>query len=233
MARFLDIIFGLFGAAGAALVLTAFLIAGARADVTPATQAIDASVTILDGIGHICSGAVINKKSHLVVTAGHCVIGAADSNRVAGKYAKVLVDGHVAYIFKLDRAHDVALVIVPDKSWSPAAELPLSEIGPQPGDLLFEAGHPLGNPGTLIGAGLVAGFGEETWGDEGITFSVLDAIVMTSMGICKGNSGAALVNRFSQVVGIVVAGGPNDCGPFVYAVPARYVHAMLEGGHAQ
>lgn len=145
---------------------------------------------------------------HLLITNAHVVD--------AGK--PVLSVGPVRVpltLVRIDRQHDLALMSVAlDLTSKP---LPLASGVASPGDQVFAIGSPEGLENT-ISQGIVSGL--RKIGDQ-------DLIQVTSP-ISHGSSGGPLLSIRGEVMGVAV--GMLENGQNLnFAVPVRYVRALMEG----
>lgn len=175
--------------------------------------------------GQVGSGFVAGEE-RWIVTNAHVVRGARGSvvslrfgngQRATGRL--VAFDVH----------HDLAVVEADGPV--PAPPLPLGDPSKvEVGQNVMAFGSPFGLEGTLT-QGIVSALRDlPTSGGE-----VLEGVIQTDAPINPGNSGGPLVNSRGEVIGVNTAilsrtGGSHGIG---FAVPARYVSALLDAVRAR
>jgi serine protease DegQ len=172
---------------------------------------------------------VVWSKDGVVVTNAH-VVGDARAVEV------VFFDGQRAdgRVRATDPDTDLAVVDVERQDLQPAT---FQEALPAVGELAVAVGSPLGFQNTVT-AGIISGLHREIPGsaEQGIR-SLVD-LIQTDAAISPGNSGGALVNSRSQVVGINVAYIPPGQGAVAigFAIPGAtavdVVGQLLRNGRA-
>jgi S1-C subfamily serine protease len=154
----------------------------------PAQQIVDeATITF---VPPICTGVVVGDVSH-AITAAHC-IGDEQTVQVA------LYDGRQtqAVIERLDRDHDVALLRLQEAV--PVTPLRVATRLPQVGDALYFGGRQDRKGSAQVFAVLRLG--------RCPSLPEVDHAIFTNLQARKGDSGAPLVNRSLEVVGLVHGG---------------------------
>jgi S1-C subfamily serine protease len=189
---------------------------GSVADIVDQVQPSVVSIIRQGGEG---SG-VIWSEDGLVVTNEHVVRGA---NRVEVAFA----DGQraSAEVLAADPRTDLA-VVQADRTGLPPATF--AEGLPEVGDLALAMGNPIGFENSVT-AGIISGLHRAIPGAAQEAPALVD-LIQTDAAISPGNSGGALVNGASEVVGINVAyippaGGAVSIG---FAIPADTVRNVVE-----
>jgi S1-C subfamily serine protease len=163
-------------------------------------------------LGEIGTGVIINAKG-AILTANHVVAGTTNIK-------VTFADGTTSdvTVTSSDATKDIA-VLQPDAL--PGVLVPaVMGGGPRVGDEVYAVGHPLGLIDSLT-AGVVSGLDRSIplHGQAG----TLDGLIQFDAAVNPGNSGGPLLNRNSQVIGIVTAlANPSDQGFFIgigFAVP--------------
>ena len=145
-----------------------------------------------DGLG---SGVVINDSGdiltslHVVEGGGEIEILYADGTRANGEVIAAQEENDIA-VLGSDRLPEV---LIPAILGNPNAM--------QVGDEAFAVGNPFGLYSS-VSAGVISGFGR-TFQPEGRD-RMLDDLIQIDAAVNPGNSGGPLLNRYGQVVGIVV-----------------------------
>jgi S1-C subfamily serine protease len=168
-------------------------------------------VTIFTDGGGLGSG-VVYSADGLILTNEHVVrgnrqveVGFADGRRVAGS------------VRATDAISDLALVEA-KRTGLPVAKFQ-SDL-PRIGELAVVIGSPLGFENTAT-AGIISGLHREIPGSASSSQSLVD-LIQTDAAISPGNSGGALVNSRSEVIGISEAYIPPQSGAVAlgFAIPA-------------
>lgn len=201
---------------------------GSLAQVPQVTAQLQPSVvTVLVGGGN--GSGVVYTKDGLILTNEHVVRG---NRRVQVEFA----DGQrVAGTVKAeDAVTDLALVQADRNNLSPAK---FQTHLPQVGSLAVVIGSPLGFQNTVT-AGVISGLHREIPGSAAQGQALVD-LIQTDAPISPGNSGGAVVNGDSQVIGIAEAYIPPQAGAVAigFAIPAATaidIAGQLERtGHAR
>ncbi|MGM0929914.1 MAG: S1C family serine protease [Actinomycetota bacterium] len=177
--------------------------------------------------GGVGSG-VVYSADGLILTNEHVVgdnpeveVAFADGQRSAGE------------VVATDAVSDLALVRT-DREGLPAAEFETSL--PAIGELAVVIGSPLGFENTAT-AGIISGLHRAIPGSSSSSLALVD-LIQTDAPISPGNSGGAVVNAQSQVVGISEAYIPPEAGAVSlgFAIPAatakEVAEELLEDGTA-
>ena len=150
-----------------------------------------------DGLG---SG-VIYREDGYIITNNHVVEGAEEVN-------VAFADGSTesGEVVGTDPSTDLAVVKV-DREGLPAADF-VEDLNLRPGELAVTVGSPSGFQST-VSQGVISGLNREiptqlTGGDPDAARALVD-LIQTDAAISPGNSGGALVNGESDVVGINAA----------------------------
>jgi serine protease DegQ len=184
----------------------------AAADIPTIVSNVQPSVvTIFTRDGSLGSG-VVYSQDGLILTNEHVVRGNsnvevafADGRRVAGT------------VRATDTISDLALVEA-KRTGLPAAKFQ-SDL-PRIGELAVVIGSPLGFENTAT-AGIISGLHREIPGSASSSQSLVD-LIQTDAAISPGNSGGAVVNSRSEVIGISEAYIPPSSGAVAlgFAIPA-------------
>jgi serine protease DegQ len=202
--------------------------AAAAGDIPAVVRKVEPSVVTISHDQGTGSG-VVWSKDGVVVTNAH-VVGDVSQVEVAffdGRRAKGRVRA-------TDPDTDLAVVDVERRDLQPAT---FQKTLPVVGELAVAMGSPLGFQNTIT-AGIISGLHREIPGsaDQGIR-SLVD-LIQTDAAISPGNSGGALVNGKSEVVGINVAYIPPEQGAVAigFAIPGAtavdVIGQLLRNGRA-
>lgn len=200
----------------------------AAADIPTIVSNVQPSVvTIFTKDGGLGSGVVYSAEG-LILTNEHVVRGNtgvevafADGRRVAGT------------VRATDAISDLALVEA-KRTGLPAARFQ-SDL-PRIGELAVVIGSPLGFENTAT-AGIISGLHREIPGSASSSQSLVD-LIQTDAAISPGNSGGAVVNSRSEVIGISEAYIPPSSGAVAlgFAIPAatavKVADQLREDGRA-
>ena len=163
---------------------------------------------------------VVYSEDGLILTNEHVVgdsttveVGFADGQRSAGE------------VLATDAVSDLALVRT-ERDGLPAAEFNTSL--PTIGELAVVIGSPLGFENTAT-AGIISGLHRSIPGSASSSLALVD-LIQTDAPISPGNSGGAVVNARSQVVGISEAYIPPEAGAVSlgFAIPAATAREVAE-----
>ena len=175
-------------------------------------------VTVLteNGLG---SG-IVYSADGMIVTNNHVVAGASS-------YTVAFASGEQvpATLVGTDPIGDVAVLKV-DKTGLPAASF--EKAVPQVGQLAVAIGSPLGFEDTVT-VGIVSGLQRTIPGSAQESQALVD-LIQTDAAISPGNSGGALVDANSQVIGMNVAYIPPAASAVSigFAIPAQTVTAIAD-----
>ncbi len=163
---------------------------------------------------------VIYRSDGLIVTNFHVIRGArrldvqlADGTRLPGRG------------LASDELTDLAVIRI-DRGNLPAARF--APTLPTVGELAVAIGNPLGLENTAT-AGIISGLQRSVPADGLVPVSLVD-LIQTDAPISPGNSGGALVNSGSEVVGLNVAYLPGMTGAVSigFAIPAPTVTSVVD-----
>jgi S1-C subfamily serine protease len=170
------------------------VVTAVAADLTPHVAALQ--VTAPDGRPGAGS-AVVVPGDGLLLTNAH-VVGRARSGRAVfgdGTETRVEVVG-------TDPLSDLAVVRATDGAPEPAVLGDAADL--RVGQLVVAVGNPLGLAGSVT-AGVVSGLGRSLPTRDGRTARVVEDVIQTDAALNPGNSGGALADSASRVVGINTA----------------------------
>jgi serine protease DegQ len=183
----------------------------AVADIPTIVSNVQPSVVTIFTDGGLGSG-VVYSEDGLILTNEHVVrgnseveVGFADGQRVAGT------------VRATDAISDLALVEA-KRTGLPAAKFQTDL--PRIGELAVVIGSPLGFENTAT-AGIISGLHRQIPGSASSSQSLVD-LIQTDAAISPGNSGGAVVNSRSEVIGISEAYIPPSSGAVAlgFAIPA-------------
>jgi S1-C subfamily serine protease len=170
------------------------IVTAVAADLTPHVAALQ--VMEADGRGGAGS-AVVFTPDGLLLTNAHVVARARRGLAVFGDGTETDVD-----VIGADPLSDLAVVRA-RTSTPPPAEL--GDAGSlRVGQLVVAVGNPLGLAGSVT-AGVVSGLGRSLPTRDGRTARVVEDVIQTDAALNPGNSGGALADAHSRVVGISTA----------------------------
>jgi S1-C subfamily serine protease len=164
-------------------------------ELTPHVAALQ--VTGPDGRGGGAGSAVVFTGDGLLLTNAH-VVGRSRGGRA------VFVDGTEAEVDVVgaDPLSDLAVVRALSETPPPADLGDASDL--RVGQLVVAVGNPLGLAGSVT-AGVVSGLGRSLPTRDGRTARVVEDVIQTDAALNPGNSGGALADSTSRVVGINTA----------------------------
>src|ERR687885_466235 len=187
------------------------IVTAVAADLTPHVAALQVS----DGQGRGGAGsAVVFTPDGLLLTNAHVVSRAQRGRAVFSDGSEADVD-----VVGADPLSDLAVVRARTTTPPPAE---LGDAGAlRVGQLVVAVGNPLGLAGSVT-AGVVSGLGRSLPTRDGRTARVVEDVIQTDAALNPGNSGGALADSASRVVGINTAVAGWGLG---LAVPVN-VHRM-------
>ncbi len=198
-------------------------------DISTAVQAVAATAgPAVVGIGQawgLGSGVVI--RDGLVLTNAH-VVGATRSGRA------VFADGSEADVDVVGADPLSDLAVVRARTATP----PPAELGDaaslRVGQLVVAVGNPLGLAGSVT-AGVVSGLGRSLPTRDGRTARVVEDVIQTDAALNPGNSGGALADSASRVVGIntAVAGWGLGLAVPINDTTRRIIAALIADGRVR
>jgi S1-C subfamily serine protease len=200
------------------------VVTAVAADLTPHVAALQ--VTGPDGRSGAGS-AVVVPGDGLILTNAH-VVGRARAGRA------VFADGSEApvEVVGTDPLSDLAVVRATTGAPEPAVLGDAAQL--RVGQLVVAVGNPLGLAGSVT-AGVVSGLGRSLPTRDGRTARVVEDVIQTDAALNPGNSGGALADSASRVVGIntAVAGWGLGLAVPVNATTRRIVDALVRDGRVR
>jgi S1-C subfamily serine protease len=170
------------------------IVTAVASDLTPHVAALQ--VTGADGRGGAGS-AVVFTGDGLLLTNAHVVARARAGRAVFADGSEADVD-----VVGADPLSDLAVLRARTATPEPAV---LGDAGTlRVGQLVVAVGNPLGLAGSVT-AGVVSGLGRSLPTRDGRTARVVEDVIQTDAALNPGNSGGALADSSSQVVGINTA----------------------------
>ena len=163
---------------------------------------------------------IVYSADGLIVTNNHVITGASSLTVAFASGEQV-----PATLVGTDPIGDVAVLKV-DKTGLPAASF--EKAVPQVGQLAVAIGSPLGFEDTVT-VGIVSGLQRTIPGSAQESQALVD-LIQTDAAISPGNSGGALVDANSQVIGMNVAYIPpsSSAVSIGFAIPAQTVTAIAD-----
>ena len=200
------------------------IVTAVAADVTPHVAALQ--VVGRDGRGGAGSAVVVSHDG-LLLTNAH-VVGNAGSGRA------VFSDGSESDVDVVgaDPLSDLAVVRARTDTPPPAV---LGDAGAlRVGQLVVAVGNPLGLAGSVT-AGVVSGLGRSLPTRDGRTARVVEDVIQTDAALNPGNSGGALADSASRVVGIntAVAGWGLGLAVPMNDTSRRIIASLVENGRVR
>jgi S1-C subfamily serine protease len=170
------------------------IVTAVAADLTPHVAALQ--VTGPDGRSGAGSAVVVSDDG-LMLTNAHVVSRAARGVAVFSDGSEATVD-----VVGADPLSDLAVLRARTATPPPAVLGDASSL--RVGQLVVAVGNPLGLTGSVT-AGVVSGLGRSLPTRDGRTARVVEDVIQTDAALNPGNSGGALANSSSHVVGINTA----------------------------
>jgi len=200
------------------------IVTAVAAEVTPHVAALQ--VTGRDGRGGAGSAVVVSPDG-LLLTNAH-VVGQTSWGRA------VFSDGSEADVDVVgaDPLSDLAVVRARGATPPPAVLGNAEEL--RVGQLVVAVGNPLGLAGSVT-AGVVSGLGRSLPTRDGRTARVVEDVIQTDAALNPGNSGGALADSSSRVVGIntAVAGWGLGLAVPMNDTSRRIIAALTEHGRVR
>ncbi|MFL6097506.1 MAG: S1C family serine protease [Blastococcus sp.] len=200
------------------------IVTAVAVEVTPHVAALQ--VTGRDGRGGAGSAVVVSADG-LLLTNAHVVGRAAWGRAVFGDGSEADVD-----VVGADPLSDLAVVRARGATPPPAV---LGDAqGLRVGQLVVAVGNPLGLAGSVT-AGVVSGLGRSLPTRDGRTARVVEDVIQTDAALNPGNSGGALADSSSRVVGIntAVAGWGLGLAVPMNDTSRRIIAALTEDGRVR
>jgi S1-C subfamily serine protease len=194
------------------------------AEMTPHVAALQVSGP--GGRGGAGSGVVVSDDG-LLLTNAHVVAGATGGRAVFSDGSEAPVE-----VVGADPLSDLAVVRARGTTPAPAVLGDAATL--QVGQLVVAVGNPFGLTGSVT-AGVVSGLGRSLPTREGRTARVVEDVIQTDAALNPGNSGGALADARSRVVGIntAVAGWGLGLAVPINDTTRRIVAALLRDGRVR
>jgi S1-C subfamily serine protease len=200
------------------------IVTAVAADLTPHVAALQ--VTGRDGRSGAGSAVVVSTDG-LLLTNAHVVGRATGGVAVFSDGSESTVD-----VVGADPLSDLAVVRARGTTPDPAELGDAAEL--RVGQLVVAVGNPLGLSGSVT-AGVVSGLGRSLPTRDGRTARVVEDVIQTDAALNPGNSGGALADSSSRVVGIntAVAGWGLGLAIPVNDTSRRIVGALVADGRVR
>ena len=200
------------------------IVTAVAADLTPHVAALE--VTGRDGRSGAGSAVVVTADG-LLLTNAHVVSRAVRGRAVFSDGSEADVD-----VVGADPLSDLAVVRARTATPPPAT---LGDAGSlQVGQLVVAVGTPLGLAGSVT-AGVVSGLGRSLPTRDGRTARVVEDVIQTDAALNPGNSGGALADSSSHVVGIntAVAGWGLGLAVPINDTSRRIIGSLVSDGRVR
>jgi len=200
------------------------IVTAVAAEVTPHVAALQ--VTGRDGRGGAGSAVVVSADG-LLLTNAHVVAQSTRGRAVFGDGSEADVD-----VVGADPLSDLAVVRARSATPPPATLGSAENL--RVGQLVVAVGNPLGLAGSVT-AGVVSGLGRSLPTRDGRTARVVEDVIQTDAALNPGNSGGALADSSSRVVGIntAVAGWGLGLAVPMNDTSRRIIAALTEDGRVR
>jgi S1-C subfamily serine protease len=200
------------------------IVTAVAADLTPHVAAVQ--VTAPDGRGGAGS-AVVFTGDGLLLTNAHVVARAARGVAVFSDGSEATVD-----VVGADPLSDLAVLRARTGTPPPAVLGDAASL--RVGQLVVAVGNPLGLAGSVT-AGVVSGLGRSLPTRDGRTARVVEDVIQTDAALNPGNSGGALADSSSQVVGIntAVAGWGLGLAVPINDTTRRIIGSLIADGRVR
>jgi S1-C subfamily serine protease len=199
------------------------IVTAVAGDLTPHVAALEVA-----GPGGRGGGsAVVFTDDRLLLTNAHVVAGASRGRAVFSDGTDADID-----IVGADPLSDLAVVRARTTTPPPAE---LGDAGTlRVGQLVVAVGNPLGLAGSVT-AGVVSGLGRSLPTRDGRTARVVEDVIQTDAALNPGNSGGALADSSSRVVGIntAVAGWGLGLAVPINDTSRRIIGALVDHGRVR
>jgi len=200
------------------------IVTAVAAEVTPHVAALQ--VTGRDGRGGAGSAVVVSADG-LLLTNAHVVALSTRGRAVFADGSEADVD-----VVGADPLSDLAVVRARGATPPPAVLGNAEDL--RVGQLVVAVGNPLGLAGSVT-AGVVSGLGRSLPTRDGRTARVVEDVIQTDAALNPGNSGGALADSASRVVGIntAVAGWGLGLAVPMNETSRRIITALTEDGRVR
>src|SRR3954454_13143335 len=200
------------------------IVTAVAAEVTPHVAALQ--VTGRDGRGGAGSAVVVSTDG-LLLTNAHVVGQAAHGRAIFGDGSEADID-----VVGADPLSDLAVVRA--RSATPPPAVLGDASGLRVGQLVVAVGNPLGLAGSVT-AGVVSGLGRSLPTRDGRTARVVEDVIQTDAALNPGNSGGALADAHSRVIGIntAVAGWGLGLAVPINDTTRRIIGSLISDGRVR
>src|SRR6476469_445093 len=200
------------------------IVTAVAAEVTPHVAALQ--VTGRDGRGGAGSAVVVSADG-LLLTNAHVVGQATVGRAVFGDGSETDVD-----VVGADPLSDLAVVRARGATPPPAVLGNAEDL--RVGQLVVAVGNPFGLAGSVT-AGVVSGLGRSRPTRDGRTARVVEDVIQTDAALNPGNSGGALADSSSRVVGIntAVAGWGLGLAVPINDTSRRIIGTLISDGRVR
>ena len=198
------------------------------AAVTPHVAAIEMTAPRRNGRMRVGAGsAVLFTEDGYLLTNSHVVAGTRSGHAVFADGSRMEID-----LVGADPLSDLA-VVHGRRPKMPPAEFGAAETL-RVGQLVVAVGNPLGLAGSVT-AGVVSGLGRAIPVWSGGNRRVIEDVIQTDAALNPGNSGGALADTHSRIVGIntAVAGAGLGLAIPINATTRRIISALLQDGRVR
>lgn len=169
--------------------------------------------------------AVVISADGLLVTSAHVVHGASRGTASFASGEEVPIE-----VVGTDRLSDLAVVRAAGDGYAPALLGDADSL--RVGQLVVAIGNPFGFAGS-VSAGVVSALGRSLFASAGQSTRLVGDVIQTDAALHPGNSGGALANSHSEVVGINTAViGPGIGQGLGLAVPVNASTRVIIGALA-
>ena len=210
-------------ATGSALDAYSQIVTKVAAEVTPHVAALQVS----GPGGRTGAGSAVVFDDRLLLTNAHVVAGGTGGVAVFGDGSETTVD-----VVGADPLSDLAVVRARSATPPPAELGDAAEL--RVGQLVVAVGNPLGLAGSVT-AGVVSALGRSLPTRDGRAARVVEDVVQTDAALNPGNSGGALADGASRVVGIntAVAGWGLGLAVPINDTTRRIIEALRRDGRVR
>jgi S1-C subfamily serine protease len=186
-----------------------------------------AALSVRTRRGPGAGSAVVLTSDGFLLTSAHVVAGASSGRAAFGDGTAVAVD-----VVGADPLSDLA--VLHGRGDVPGPVVLGDATGLRVGQLVVAVGTPLGLAGSVT-AGVVSGLGRSLPTHDGRTARVVEDVIQTDAALNPGNSGGALADSASRVVGIntAVAGWGLGLAVPINDTSRRIIAALVSDGRVR